>query len=272
MATKIIALDAGHGINTPGKRTPDGIREWYLNDKVRDKVVAYLRGYDVHIIFPDNNEGSIDEPLKERRNTYIAADADAMISIHHNAFTGDWNSATGVETYVDRNATAADRRLAECIQKRLPNYTGLKDRGIKEANWTVINQNSVPAVLTEGGFMDNKKDYVVITSDKGQDAYARAVAEGLIEFLALKKVNAGAEAPVITKKLYKVQCGAFKDKAYADKRVKELQNIGFGTYIFEEDGWYKVQCGAYAKYENAVALRKRLTEAGFSCYIATIES
>lgn len=187
MATKIVALDAGHGLKTAGKRTPDGIHEWELNDKVRDKVVAKLKDYDVKIIYPDKNEGSTDESLVSRRTMYVDAKVDAAVSIHHNAFKGTWGTATGVETYVDKNHTAKDMKLAECIQKRLPEYTGLKDRGIKEANWTVITQNSVPAVLTEGGFMDTKKNHKIITSDAGQDAYAKAVAEGLIEFLGLKK-------------------------------------------------------------------------------------
>ena len=78
-------------------------------------------------------------------------------------------------------------KLAKAIYKNLPKYTGLKSRGIKKANWTVINQNKIPAVLVEGGFMDNRGDYAVITSAKGQKAYAKAVAEGLIEFLGLKK-------------------------------------------------------------------------------------
>ena len=187
MATKVIALDAGHGLKTAGKRTPDGIHEWELNDKVRDKVVAKLKNYDVKIIFPDNNEGSNDESLTSRKAMYVNAKVDAAVSIHHNANTGDWNSATGVETYVDKNHTAKDMKLAECIQERLHKYTGLKNRGIKKANWAAINQNTIPAVLTEGGFMDGRNDYKVITSDEGQDAYAKAVAEGLIEFLGLKK-------------------------------------------------------------------------------------
>ena len=61
MATKIIALDSGHALKTPGKQTPDGIKEWTLNDKVRDYVVDYLKDYDVKFVFPDNNEGSKDE-------------------------------------------------------------------------------------------------------------------------------------------------------------------------------------------------------------------
>mgnify|MGYP003293408361 CR=1 FL=1 len=55
MAKKIIVLDAGHGLYTAGKQTPDGIKEWTLNDKVRDKVVELLQDYEVGFIFTDNN-------------------------------------------------------------------------------------------------------------------------------------------------------------------------------------------------------------------------
>lgn len=185
--SKIIALDAGHGLKTAGKQTPDGIKEWTLNDKVRDKIVEMLRGYDVQIIFPDKDEGLTDESLSSRRSMYITKNVDAAVSIHHNAFKGVWGNATGVEVYTDKKATAADTELAKLIYAKLPKYTGLHGRGVKKENWAVINQNSVPAVLVEGGFMDNKKDYAVITSDAGQTGYAKAVAEALIEFLDLDK-------------------------------------------------------------------------------------
>jgi N-acetylmuramoyl-L-alanine amidase len=182
-----IGLDAGHGLNTAGKQTPTNIKEWTLNDKVRDKVVDILSNYECEIIHLDGNEGKIDESLAERLKKYQEAEVDVMVSIHHNAFTGFWNKATGVEVYTDKNPTIEDTQLAETIYTKLVNYTGLKGRGIKKANFYVINQNKIPAVLIEGGFMDGEKDYPIITSDVGQDAYARAVAEGLIEFLKLKK-------------------------------------------------------------------------------------
>lgn len=185
--TKIIALDAGHGLKTAGKRTPDGIREWELNDKVRDLVVKFLKDYDVKIIHTDNDEGKTDETLSYRLKKYLNAGVDTFVSIHHNAYTGKWNNATGVEIYTDKNPTSEDKALAQAIYKRLPKYTGLKGRGIKQEDWYVINQDRIPAVLVEGGFMDSKIDYPVITSTEGQEAYAKAVAEGLIEFLGLKK-------------------------------------------------------------------------------------
>lgn len=182
-----IGLDCGHSKNTKGKQTPDGIKEWDLNNQVRIRVVEMLKDYDVKIIHTDNNEGYIDETLSSRLAKYKAEKVDAFVSIHHNAFGDGWSNATGVEVYVDKNAASKDMKLAKCIYDRLVKYTSLKGRGIKKENFYVINQNTIPAVLVEGGFMTSQQDYKVITSNAGQSAYAKAIAEGLIEFLKLKK-------------------------------------------------------------------------------------
>ena len=182
-----IGLDAGHGLKTKGKETLNGIKEFTLNDKVCDKVTSILKDYECEIIRTDNNEGYTDESLSSRLARYKSKKVDAFVSIHHNAFGDTWNNATGVEVYVDKKATSKDMNLAQSIYNRLVKYTGLKGRGIKRENFYVINQNTIPAVLVEGGFMTNTSDCKLITSDAGQNAYAKAVAEGLIEFLKLKK-------------------------------------------------------------------------------------
>ena len=182
-----IGLDCGHSKITKGKQTPDGIKEWDLNNQVRNRIVNILKDYDVEIIHTDNNEGYKDESLSSRLNKYKDEKVDAFVSIHHNAFSGEWNNVTGVEVYVDKKATSKDMKLAKCVYDRLVKYTGLKGRGIKKEGFYVINQNTTPAILVEGGFMDSRLDHKVITSNVGQTAYAKAVAEGLIEFLKLKK-------------------------------------------------------------------------------------
>lgn len=184
---KKIGLDSGHGLKTAGKQTPNGEKEWSLNDAVREKVVEYLSEYECEIIHTDNNEGNTDESLSYRLNKYLNASVNAFVSIHHNAYNGIWGTHTGVEVYVDNNATEDDKRLARLIYDKLVAYTGLKGRGVKNTNFYVINQNKTPAILVESGFMDSSIDYKIITSTSGQDAYARAVAEGLVEFLGLKK-------------------------------------------------------------------------------------
>lgn len=238
-----IGLDAGHGLNTAGKQTPDGIKEWTLNDKVRDKIVSMLADYDCEVIHTDNDEGNTDESLSSRLSKYKSAGVKAFVSIHHNAHTGSWNGATGVEVYTDKNPTASDTKFANCIYDRLVNYTGLKGRGIKKANFTVINQNTIPAVLVEGGFMDGTSDYKVITSDEGQTAYAKAVAEGLIEFLGLTKKTAAATGTVT------------KSNAVLEWQKAAIAD-GFKFAKYGADGKWGSECESVAK--QAVC-KKRLT-------------
>lgn len=182
-----IALDAGHGLKTAGKQTPDGIKEWSINDAVCDNIATILADYDCEVIRLDNDEGSVDEGLTTRLNTAIKQGCKVLVSIHHNAFKGIWGTHTGVGVYIDKNPTAEDKALAELICNRLAKCTGLRNRGVKNEAFTVINTNKITAVLCEGGFMDSSIDYKVITSASGQQAYAKAVAEGLIELYGLKK-------------------------------------------------------------------------------------
>ena len=210
-----IALDAGHGLTTPGKQTPDGIKEWDLNDRVRDKIAAILSNYYVEIVHLDNDEGSVDEPLIDRLRLYKKLQVCLVASIHHNATIGKWNTATGVEVFTDRNPTQQDLKLANLIYNKLVNYTGLKGRGIKQANFTIINQNSIPAVLIEGGFMDGTNDYIYITSNNGQAAYARAVAEAIIEFLNLQKKEITMENKFVD-----------INQSFAKKDINELFEMG----------------------------------------------
>ena len=108
-----IGLDAGHGLYTAGKQTPDGIKEWTLNDDVCDLITDMLKSYDCEIIRTDKNEGKVDEPLGDRVRYYLNAGVKALVSIHHNAYSGKWNNATGVEVYIDRAYTAAGSTITE---------------------------------------------------------------------------------------------------------------------------------------------------------------
>lgn len=249
-----IGLDAGHGLKTSGKQTPNGIKEWSLNDAVRDKVAAYLKPYGVEIINTDNDEGNVDESLSSRLNKYIAAGVKLFVTMHHNALNGTWGKHTGVEVWVDKNATAEDMALANAIYKKLPNYTGLKGRGIKKQNWHVINQNRIPAVLIEGGFMDSEIDYPVITSDQGQDGYARAVAEGIIEYLGLEKKETATNNTVsneTTIEPYTVKINSndgflnVRNEPDANSSINTaVKNGEVYTIVAENNGWGKLKSGA----------------------------
>lgn len=180
-----IAIDAGHGFNTPGKRTPNGVREWTLNHAVAIFLENELNNYDVEIIRTDDRTGVIDVDLNERVNRANNFGAEAFVSIHHNAYNGKWGNHTGVEVY-HANPNMKDHELAKVVAPKLAEKTGLKNRGVKFAQFVVLSVKAT-AILCEGGFMDSNIDNPMITSEKGQKAYAQAVCEGLVQFFGLKK-------------------------------------------------------------------------------------
>jgi len=184
--TKRLMLDAGHGFNTAGNRTPDNIREWTLNHAVCNFIVEELRVYNVDIRRSDDRTGATDVALGTRVLRANDYNPHLFISIHHNGLHGTWGTHTGVETYVHTQGTAQDRAFANLVQAKLPRETGLRDRGVKSATFAVLGvRASIPAVLVEGGFMDSSIDHPVITSTNGQRAYARAVAQAVIGYLGL---------------------------------------------------------------------------------------
>lgn len=255
-----IGLDAGHGLKTKGKQTPDGIKEWLLNDVICDKVAAILKDYDCEIIRTDNNEGNVDESLSSRLARYKKEKVSAFVSIHHNAYGDNWNNVTGVEIFVDNNPTSKDMKLAEAIYERLVKYTGLKGRGIKKCNFYVINQNSIPAVLVEGGFMSGRNDYKYITSSKGQSAYAKAVAEGLIEFLKLKKKDLSAEE----QNNFLPSRGYFKegDVSVNIGKITAFMHRVFPSYV-EEDVLGNVYSESFVEAVKEFQRRTKLKDDGY---------
>ena len=93
---------------------------------------------------------------------------------------------TGTEVYWDTRGTAEDEKLANIIAPKLASKCGVRNRGVKTAEFAVLTCRAT-AILCEGGFMDNANDYKLIISDKGQQAYADAIVEGLVEYLGLTK-------------------------------------------------------------------------------------
>lgn len=69
--------------------------------------------------------------------------------------------------------------------------------------------------------------------------------------------------------LYRVQCGAFSNKANADAMLAKVKAAGFDTYLVQVDGLYKVQTGAYSVKANAKAQLDKLKAKGFDAFIAT---
>ena len=247
MANKKVILDAGHGYNTPGKRSPASmgtvVREWSMNNAVCGHIQEILKDYNVDVIRIDDVTGKTDIPLSSRVAKTNAQRPDLFVSIHHNAGGG-----TGVETYWHTYGSVADKKVAQIIQDNLVKQTGMRNRGVKQASFAVLGCNSsIPAVLVEGGFYDNHADFDYITTVKGQKAYAQAVADSIIQYLGLTK----KAVKVVNQSEFKIKvvnCGHLNARKGAGVNYPVASTVKVGTILTvvgEVNGWYKTKSGLY---------------------------
>lgn len=246
MANKKVILDAGHGFNTSGKRSPASmgtvVREWTLNNAVCNYIQEILKNYNVTVVRVDDTTGKTDVPLSTRVAKTNAQNPNLFVSIHHNAGGG-----TGVETYWHTYGSVADKKVAQIIQSNLVKRTGMRNRGVKQASFAVLNcKSSIPAVLVEGGFYDNHADFDYITSVKGQKAYAQAIADSIIQYLGLTK-----KTTTTTKSEFKIKvvnCNYLNARKGAGTNYPVVSTVKVGTILTivgEVNGWYKTKSGLY---------------------------
>lgn len=82
-----------------------------------------------------------------------------------------------------------------------------------------------------------------------------------------KRLGSTDTRPQPEKVLYRVQTGAFRNKAGAEALLRQVKAKGFDTYMVKVNGLYKVQVGAFAQKSNAIAMAAKLKAAGFSTYV-----
>ena len=166
MSTKVIALDAGHGMGTAGKRClksidPNQTREWYLNDRIADIVEAFLAGYDCRVLRVGDTTGAKDVPLSTRTKTANSGKADFYMSIHHNAgINGGAGGGVTVHYYASGKSDRAEkaRRLYNAVVKQNGLTGNRSQKIVPSSGLYVLKNTNMPALLLENGFMDSLKD------------------------------------------------------------------------------------------------------------------
>ena len=195
-----ILIDNGHGIQTKGKRSPDGkFLEYAYTREIARQVVTELKnkGYDAELLVPEDDDIPLSERVR-RTNAHCQAFGKSnviLISLHLNA-AGDgtkWMNATGWSCYTCKGQTESDR-LADCLYKAAEQI--LKNQVIRtdyardgdpdwEENFYILRHSLCPAVLTENFFMDSQSDLEYLQSRAGKQAVVDTHVEGIMEWLEM---------------------------------------------------------------------------------------
>lgn len=196
-STMKILIDNGHGIETPGKRSPDGrFLEYQYNRLIASHVTANLLdcGYDAQLIVPETSDISLTERCL-RVNAVcdeVGASNVLLISIHVNASGSDgkWHSASGWSAFTTPGITRADMLafdLYEAARKylvgqKIRQYNGPQEPDFEE-NFYILRHTRCAAVLTENMFQDCRKDVEFLLSDEGKNALTQLHVEGILGYL-----------------------------------------------------------------------------------------
>ncbi|WP_203289862.1 N-acetylmuramoyl-L-alanine amidase [Metabacillus sp. cB07] len=238
--TKLIAIDDGHGLSTPGKET-DIIPE--LERKVKEnefnkEFAKYLEielkrcGFRTFQLAPTD----YDVPLKARTDLANRVKADLLISGHFNAITGKFatSKAEGFSAHV-HSKTGNAAKFANIALKHLSGGTPQKNRGLVQQNLHMTRESHMPAVLFEFGFMDNLREARLMLNVAFQKECAQEVAKAVCEYFSVVYVHETkqeAVKPAAKPAPKKEESVRILTGGLSPAMVEEI------SIYFKEKGWY----------------------------------
>ena len=188
-----ILLDAGHGIDTPGKRSPDGqFREYLWNREIAEMLFAMLteHHFDVDMVVTETN----DIPLKTRvRRVNEVCNLHGshnvlLLSIHSNAAGNgmNWMTAQGWSAYTTKGNTRSDiaaKCLYDAFEEEFKDRKIRKDMSDGDPDWEedfyIIKKTPCPAVLLENFFYYNREECSWLMQENNKRRIARAILHGV---------------------------------------------------------------------------------------------
>jgi N-acetylmuramoyl-L-alanine amidase len=192
----IIILDAGHGVDTPGKRSPeweDGSQlfEWDYNRKIVSRIVELFEenGISYRILVPEDKDISLEERVQRANDFYDNVKTPCLyISIHGNA--SGVEEANGFEIFTSPGQTKSDLCATEIFNRIEENelFKLRKDMSDgdpdKESRFYVLMHTKMPAILTENGFFTNEVECKKMMTYEFRDSIAQSHLIGIKKIIS----------------------------------------------------------------------------------------
>lgn len=176
--TSVVVIDPGHGGRDPGAISYLGHHEKDIVLQISRRLAANLQRRGIQVIMTRQGDTFIE--LEERAAIANRAGAALFVSIHADSHNDRVHQ--GFTLYIARSASEASRRFGRSIENAL-SMTGIHSKGLRTADYRVLVQTSVPAVLVETGFMSNPSEAAMLLDGNHQERIAAAIADGIINAL-----------------------------------------------------------------------------------------
>ena len=189
-----VCLDPGHGVESPGKCSPD--KTYYEHEFALDmgkRLRTHLERCGVRVVMTREDEhcptGRADDAdLSKRAAVSNGAGADLFLSLHSNAAgNSGWYDASGLVVYTSAGPMTARRNVAATALIKQFRAAGIKLRGtgLLHELWAVLTRTSAPACLIEYGFHTDRDEVERLKSGVYRDKLAEATAKGVCDCLGV---------------------------------------------------------------------------------------
>lgn len=180
-----VVIDPGHGGNDPGASI-SGLAEKDIALDVATRLNSILKASRIRT-YMTRTDDTFSEP-KERIFTANRKKASLFVSIHCNWFRDSWYNGT-MTLYQPsrrlRKGNLDEVRYAGIIQDELASGLKMKSIGIRDRDeLSVLKHAEMPSVLIELGFLSNKEDRSLLSSEEFRQKAAEAIANGIKKALA----------------------------------------------------------------------------------------
>ena len=249
-----VFIDAGHGGTDPGA-LGYGYRESDLNLQVAKKVESKLKSKGIDVKMSRNSD--IFYSLSERAEMANDYGADAFVSIHQNS--AEAKSANGIETYYNRKKEE-DRPLSKDIQKQVISQTGANNRGVKNAEFTVLVKSKMISALVECGFITNELEVKKLSDSSYQDKLATGIANGIEEYLKSNVIIEESQITATGKVVNADSLNVRKGPSISFDIIGKLSGGDKVKVIGESNGWYKIEYNGTYGYVSGSYIELDSTE------------
>jgi len=182
----VVVIDPGHGGRDPGA-VGSKIKEKDVNLIIAKKVGDILENKGINVEYTRTTDVYVG--LLERCEIANDLNAELFVSIHNNSI--DNSTKQGTETYycapIDEpqlfRQKAERASLAKYLQDELIQTLKRPNRGVKQAEFTVLKNTEMPSALVEIAFISNPEEQDLLMSSYFQNLAAKAIAEGIMEYL-----------------------------------------------------------------------------------------
>lgn len=193
--SKVIVLDAGHGIPDEGAQSDEGITEASINLAIAKKVQKLLEEAGNTVILTRKDENAIyDEgcttiremkvsDIKNRVKIGNESLADIFVSIHLNKIPQ--KQYWGWQTFFKEN-NEDSKKLATCIQEGLSDMIDKKNKRVplKIKNIYIVDHVNIPITIVECGFLSNEEEEKLLQTDEYQNKLAQGIYLGILKYFS----------------------------------------------------------------------------------------